>query len=188
MNREAAAVQALPWRPLSPAALGDLAHDLRGCIHVIRGHAELLRAEAADQHSHESAAYIVDASRVLGGLCEDVVDFLRLPELPVAEPVMLQVVAPEESENPIWVHPGVARVVTHVLEHAARTATADVTVTAASRSAATYGIWVSPVTVNGAQRDGVVALATELLAAHGGDLLISGGRMELLVPIMSEAH
>jgi hypothetical protein len=31
-------------------------------------------------------------------------------------------------------------------------------------------------------------MASELLAAHGGHLLVSGGRMELLVPIVSEAQ
>jgi len=188
MQREVAVAEATPWRPLLPAEIGNLAHDLRGCINVIRGHAELLRAEATDQHSGESAAYIVDASRRLGGLCEDVFDFLRLPVVSVADPVALQVMASEDSENLIWVHPSVARVVTHVLEHAVRTATVDVRVCAESRSTTTYGISVSPVTVKGAHDDGVLALATELLSAYGGDLLIGGGRMELLVPIMSEAH
>ena len=56
MHRDVAVAEATPWRPLSSAAVGHLAHDLRGCIHVIRGHAELLRAEATDQQSRESAA------------------------------------------------------------------------------------------------------------------------------------
>ena len=97
MHRDAAVAQATPWRLLPPAAVGHLAHVMRGCIHVIRGHAELLRV----------------------GLREDVIDLLRLPRVPRGEPVVL-------------------------------------------------------------------ALG-ELLAAHGGHLLASGGRMELLIPTVSEA-
>lgn len=187
MQRAAAPAQTPSLRRLASAAAGHLSHDLRGCIHVIRGHAELLHAAAPDRLARESATYIVDASRRLGGLCEDVVDFLRLPDIAPADPVPLQVVGLDDAEHPIFVHPVVGRVVSNVLEHAMRAATGAATITAVSSSDNTLVIAIEPVPVSDAERDGVVALATGLLAAHGGDVSINGGRMELLVPIMSEA-
>jgi signal transduction histidine kinase len=206
MNRDAAVAQATPWCPLPSAAVGHLAHGLRGSIHVIRGHAELLRSEAGDEQSHESASYIVDASRLLGGVCEDVIDFLRLPTIASGDPVVLslddlamslsmiasdhgiqlRIVEPEGAEKSIRVHPGVRRVVAHVLEHAVRTATADATIAVAFRAADAYAIAVSPVVANVIESDGVIAVAAQLLTAHGGEVSVSGGRMELLVPIVAE--
>lgn len=207
MHRDAAVAEATPWRLLPPAAVGQLAHDFRGCIHVIRGHAELLRAEAADEQSNESASYIVDASRLLGGLCEDVIDLLRLPVIAVGQPValalddlalslsmlavdhgiQLRVVEPEGTEKSVAVHPAVRRVVAHVLEHAVRTAPSDATIAVAARSTDSCAIAVAPVSANVVDSNGVIAVAAELLAAHGGRLSVSGERMELLVPIVGQA-
>ena len=207
MNRGAAAAEATPWRLLPPAAVGHLAHDLRGCIDVISGHAELLGAEAADDQSRESAAYIVDTSRLLGGLCEDVIDFLRLPEAAPGEPVVLalddlgaslsrlardhgiqlRMVEPVGAEKFIRVQPGVRRVVAHVLEHAVRTATSDATIAFASRARDWCAIAVSPVSADIVNSDGIVAIAAELLAAHGGRLSVSGRRLEFLIPIVGSS-
>ncbi len=207
MHRDAAVAEATSWRLLPPAAVGQLAHDFRGCIHVIRGHAELLRAEAADEQSNESASYIVDASRLLGGLCEDIIDFLRLPVIAVGEPAVLalddlalslsmlaidhgvglRMVEADSTEKSIEVHPTVRRVVAHVLEHAVRTAPSDTTIALAGRSTDSCAIAVAPVSTNVVDSDGVVAVAAELLAAHGGHISVSGERMELLVPIVGEA-
>jgi signal transduction histidine kinase len=206
MNRDAAVAEATP-RLLPPAAIGDLAHDLRGSIHVIRGHAELLRAEAADVQSHESAAYIVDASHRLGGLCDDVIDLLRLPAVAPGEPVVLaledlmqslsllaldrgiqlRIVEPEREEESVRVNPCVRRVVAHVLERAVCTALSDATIATAYRpSREAYAIAVSPVSGDIVESDGVVAVAAELLAFHGGRMSVSGGKLEILVPIVGE--
>jgi K+-sensing histidine kinase KdpD len=206
MNRDAAVAEATP-RLLPSAAVGDLAHDLRGSIHVIRGHAELLRAEVTDEQSHESAAYIVDASHRLGELCEDVIDLLRLPAVASGDPVVLalddltfslsmvaidhgiqfRIVESEPAERSLRVHPCVRRVVAHVLERAVCTALFDTTIAAAYRpSRESYAIAVSPVSGDIVESDGVVAVAAELLAVHGGRLTVSGGQMEMLVPIVGE--
>jgi signal transduction histidine kinase len=206
MNRDAAVAEATP-RLLPSTAVGDLAHDLRGSIHVIRGHAELLRAEATDEQSHESAAYIVDASHRLGGLCEDVIDLLRLPAVAPGDPVgfalddltlslsmlaidhgiQFRIVEPEPAERFLRVHPCVRRVVAHVLERAVCTALSNATIAAAYRpSQETYAIAVSPVSGDIVESDGVVAVAAELLAVHGGHLSVRGGQMEILVPIVGE--
>jgi len=206
MNRDAAVAEATP-RLLPSAAVGDLAHDLRGSIHVIRGHAELLRAEATDEQSHESAAYIIDASHRLGGLCEDVIDLLRLPVVAPGDPVVLEladltlslslialdhgiqfrIVEPEPAAPSLRVHPCVRRVVAHVLERAVCTALSDATIAAAYRpSRESYAIAVSPVSGDIIESDGVVAVAAELLAFHGGRMSVSGGQMEILVPIVDE--
>ena len=202
MNRDAAVAEATRWR-LLPAVVSDLAHDLRGSIHVIRGHAELLRGEAADEQSHESADHIIDASHRLGGLCEDVIDLLRLPDVAPGEPVMLvlddlalslsmiaidhgiqvRIVEPDGREKGVRVHPCVRRVVAHVLEHVVRTALSDATIASAFRHAPeSYAIAVSPVSGNVLENNGTLAMAAELLAVHGGHLLVSSGQLELLVP------
>jgi signal transduction histidine kinase len=207
MNRGAAAAEATPWRPLPSAAVRHLAHDLRGCIHVISGHAELLGTDAADDQSRESATYIVNTSRLLGGLCEDVIDFLRLPEAAPGEPVrlalddlrpslsrlanergiQLRMVEPEDTEKFIRVQPGVRRVVAHVLEHAVRTATSDATIAFASRASDSRVITVCPVSADIVDSDGIVAIAAELLAAHGGRLSVSGQRLDFLIPIVGSS-
>jgi signal transduction histidine kinase len=206
MNRDAAVAEATP-RLLPSTAVGDLAHDLRGSIHVIRGHAELLRAEATDEQSHESAAYIVDASHRLGGLCEDVIDLLRLPAVAPGDPVgfaldeltlslsmlaidhgiQFRIVEAEPAERFLRVHPCVRRVVAHVLERAVCTALSDATIAAAYRpDQEMYAIAVSPVSGDIIESDGVVAVAAELLAVHGGHLSVRVGQMEILVPIVGE--
>jgi hypothetical protein len=50
-----------------------------------------------------------------------------------------------------------------------------------------YAIAVSPVSGDIVESDGVVAVAAELLAFHGGRMSVSGGKMEILVPIVGEA-
>ena len=206
MNRDAAVAEATAWRLLPPVALGHLAHDLRGSIHVIRGHAELLRAEAADEQARESAGYIVDASVRIAGMCEDVIDFLRLPAIAVAEPIalalddiaqsvavsaagrgiQLRTVEPQDSCRSALVDPSVRRVVAHVLEHAVRSASSDVTIAATHRtSPEVCVIEVWPVPIEAAENDdGITAIAAELLAARGGHLMVSGRRMELVVPVL----
>ncbi|HTK16208.1 MAG TPA: hypothetical protein VL769_07430 [Acidimicrobiia bacterium] len=202
MNRGAAAAEATPWRLLPSAAVGELAHDLRGCIHVIGGHAELIEAEAVDDQARESAGYIVDSTRLLGSLCEDVIDFLRLPDTAPGEPVVfapddlttslsmlakdqgvqVRVVA-AEGVNLVRLHPAVRRVVAHVLEHAVRAATSDVTIAFTSSANDSCAIAVSPVSADIVDSDGIVAIAAALLAAHRGCLSVSGRRLEFLIPI-----
>src|SRR6478672_13452738 len=84
MRGETAAAEALP-RLLRSAAVDHLSHDVRSSLHVIRGHAELLRAEAAGIEARESASSVFVASVRLGGLCEDLIDFLRLPDVAPGE-------------------------------------------------------------------------------------------------------
>jgi signal transduction histidine kinase len=206
MSSDAAVAEATPWRLLPPAAVGHLAHDLRGAIHVIRGHAELLRAEAADEPARESACYIVDASLRLAAMCEDVIEFLRLPAITRGEPIALaldditqsvsrlaegrgiQLRAVEQGDTraSVWVDPSVRRVVTHVLTHSVRSASSDVTIAAtlgASGESMAIAVWPVPVEAE-ENNDGIVALAAELLAARGGHLSVSGHRMELSVPLV----
>jgi signal transduction histidine kinase len=207
MNRGAAAAEATPWRLLPSAAVGHLAHDLRGCIHVIGGHAELMGAEAVDDQARESAGYIVDSTRLLGSLCEDVIDFLRLPDTAPGEPVgfalddlttslsmlakdqgvQLRVVEAEGGAKLVRLHPAVRRVVVHVLEHAVRAATSDVTIAFTSHANDSCAIAVSPVSADIVDSDGIVAIAAALLAAHRGCLSVSGRRMEFLIPTVGSS-
>lgn len=205
MSGDAAAAAVLP-RPLPPAAVDHLAHDLRGSIHVIRGHAQLLRTEAAGVEAQQSASYIFDAGVRLGGLCEDVIDFLRLPGVAPGEPValglddlrdsltrladdhgvQLRIVDPEPGGAAVLVHPTVRRVVSNVLEHGARTAASDVTIAASVPTACECAIALWPAPVGAGQgEDGIIAVAAELLAVHGGDLSIFDRRMELRVPVVA---
>jgi signal transduction histidine kinase len=204
MNRGAAAAEATPWRLLSSAAVGHLAHDMRGCIHVIGGHAELIGAEAFDDQARESAGFILESNRLLGSLCEDVIDFLRLPETALGEPVVfalddlttslsmlasdqgvqLRMVEADGGVKQVRVHPAVRRVVTHVLEHAVRAATSDVTIAVTGPAKDSCAIVVSPVTADILDSDGIVAIAAALLAAHRGCLSVSGRRLEFLIPIV----
>jgi signal transduction histidine kinase len=207
MNRGAAAAEATPWRLLPSAAVGHLAHDLFGCIHVIGGHAELMGAEAVDDQARESAGYIVDSTRLLGSLCEDVIDSLRLPDTAPGEPVVfalddlttslsmlakdqgiqLRVVEAEGGVKLVRLHPAVRRVVAHVLEHAVRAATSDVTIAFASRANDSCAITVSPVSADIVDSDGIVAIAAALLAAHRGCLSVSGRRLEINIPIVGSS-
>ncbi|MDQ1511107.1 MAG: two-component system, NarL family, sensor histidine kinase BarA [Actinomycetota bacterium] len=209
MNRDVAVAKASPRPRLSPGAVGHLAHDLRGSIHIIRGHAELLRDEAADEHARESACYIVDSSVRLAGMCEDVIEFLGLPVIASGEPVALALddiahsvssvavgrgiqlrrVELDDSRRSVLVDPSVRRVVAHVLEHAVRTASCDVTIAATFRTpgeSCVIEVW--PVPVEAAENDdGIVALAAELLDARGGCLSVTGRRMELHVPLIGRS-
>jgi hypothetical protein len=208
MNRDVAVAQASPWPLLSPAAVGHLAHDLRGSIHVIRGHAELLRDEAADEQARESARYIVDTSVRLAGMCEDVIEFLGLPVIACGKPVVLafddiacavaslasgrgiqlRTVGLVDSCRPVLVDPSVRRIVAHVLEHAVRVASGDITIAATFRTAReSCVIEVRPVPVATAENDGVIALAAQLLEARGGGLAVSGRGMELHVPLIGRS-
>jgi signal transduction histidine kinase len=209
MHRDVALAQAPPWRLLSPAAVDHLAHDLRGSIHVIRGHAELLRDEAADERARESACYIVDTSLRLAGICEDVVEFLRLPAVPTAEPValaldditrsvsliavgrgiQLRTVEPDDCARSDLIEPSVRRVLGHVLEHAVRSASCDVTLAATFRTpreSCVIAVWPVPVAA-ASNDDGIIALAAALLEARGGHLLVCGRRMELVVPMLGRS-
>jgi hypothetical protein len=208
MNRDVSVAQGSPWRLLTPAAVGHLAHDLRGSIHVIRGHAELLRDEAADEQTRDSACYIVDTSLRLAGMCEDVIEFLRLPALPTAEPVALaldditrsvsllavergvklRTVEPDDRGRSDLIEPSVRRVLGHVLEHAVRSASCDVSLAATFRRPRECVIAVWPVPVAAANNDdGIIALAAELLEARGGHLSVTDRRMELLVPLLGRS-
>jgi hypothetical protein len=211
MSTDAAAAEVSPCRPLAPAAVGHLAHDLRGAIHVIRGHADLLRAEATDAETRESAGYIVDASTRLAGLFEDLIDMLRLPALGSGEPrelalaeiglalapvaddrgVLARILGPERTAN-LLVRSSVRRIVSNLLDHVVRVAVSDIAITAARRrtdasgsSSCTIAVEPVPVGFHG-DEDGIVALAEQLLVAHGGDLQIFGSRMELVVPVEGE--
>ena len=205
MSGETAAAEALP-RLLRSAAVDHLAHDVRGSIHVIRGHAELLRAEAAGVEARESASYVFVASVRLGGLCEDLIDFLRLPDVASGEPVALalddlgnsltllaadrgvrlRIVEPEGDSTNVLVHSMVRRVVSHVLDHVVRTAASEVTLAAVIRvPRESCAIAVSPAPIGAVEGDdGIFAVAAELLAAHGGHLTVLGRQMELLIPIV----
>lgn len=209
MNRDVAVAQASPWPLLSPAAVGHLAHDLRGSIHVIRGHAELLRDEAADEQARESACYVVDSSVRLAGMCEDVIEFLGLPVIACGEPVtlalddiahsvsslaagrgiQLRTAELDDSCRSVLVDPSVRRVVAHLLEHAVRSASCDVTIAATLRTqceSCVIAVW--PVPVEAPENDdGITALAAHLLEARGGCLSVSGRRMELLVPVIGRS-
>jgi signal transduction histidine kinase len=205
MSGDAAAAEALP-RLLRPAAVDHLAHDIRGSIHVIRGHAELLRAEAAGIEARESASYVFIASVRLGGLCEDLIDFLRLPDIAPGEPVALAlddlgesltllaadrgarlgIVEHEGDSTNMLVHSTVRRVVSHALDHVVRTAAPGITITVEIRAAhESCAIAVSPAPMGVVEGDdGVFAVATELFAAHGGRLTVSGRQMELVFPVV----
>jgi len=208
MHRDVAVAQASPWPLLSPAAVGHLAHDLRGSIHVIRGHAELLRDAAADEQARDSACYIVDTSVRLAGMCEDVIEFLGLPVIACGKPVVLafdeiacsvsllasgrgiqlRTVALDDACPPVLVDAGVRRIVAHVLEHAVRGASGDVTITATfrpARESCVIEIW--PVPVAAAENDGIIALAARLLDARGGALAVSGRKLELHLPLIGRS-
>jgi signal transduction histidine kinase len=205
MSGDAAAAEALP-RLLGTAAVDHLAHDIRGSIHVIRGHAELLRAEAAGVEARESASYVFVASVRLGGLCEDLIDFLRLPDIAPGEPVAfalddlgetltllaadrgarLRIVEPDGDRPSMLVHPTVRRVVSHVLDHVVRTAASGVTIAVEIRAPrASCAIAVSPAPIGVVEGDdGVFAVAAEILAAHGGTLTVLGRQIELIFPVV----
>jgi signal transduction histidine kinase len=204
MRGDAAAAAALP-RLLTPEAIDHLAHDLRGSIHVIRGHAQLLRTETDGVEAQESASYIFDAGVRLGGLCEDVIDYLRLPGVAHGETValalddlgdvltrladdrgvQLRIVDPEPGSANLLVDSTVRRVVSHVLEHGARTAAADVTIAASVPTAreCVIAVWPAPIGA-GQGEDGIIAVAAELLAFHGGDLSVFDRRVELRFPVV----
>ena len=205
MRGDAAAAEVLP-RVLAPAAVDHLAHDLRGSIHVIRGHAQLLRTEAAGVEARESASSIFDAGVRLGDLCEDVIDFLRLPDVASGETVALalddlrdvltrladdrgvklRIVDPEPGNANLLVDSTVRRVVSHVLEHGARTAVADVTIAVSVPRAheCVIAVWPAPIGA-GQGEDGIIAVAAELLAFHGGDLSVFDRRVELRFPVVA---
>jgi signal transduction histidine kinase len=205
MSGEAAAAEALP-RLLRSAAVDHLAHDVRGSIHVIRGHAELLRAEAAGIEARESASSVFVASVRLGGLCDDLIDFLRLPDIDSGEVlalalddlgnslallaadrgVGLRILEPEGDSTSVLVRSTVRRVVSHVLDHAVRTAASEVTIAAVIRvQRESCTIAVSPAPIGAVEGDdGIFAVAAELLAAHGGHLTVLGRQMELAFPVV----
>ena len=160
-----------------------------------------------NEEARESAGYILAASNRLGGLCEDVIDFLRMPAVASGDMVALalhemrkslmpvaadrgaglRIVEPVGGGAAVLVHSSVRRVVSHVLEHVVRTAAGDVTIGASIRGAGDMLlIAVSPAALGiGDGEDGIIAVAAELLAAHGGQLSVDGCRLELLFPIVT---
>ena len=180
---------------------------------MIRGHAELLRADAVEPESREGAGFIFDASVRLAGLCEDVIDFLRLPaaapggqvpfslsELgaglrPVAAKrgVQLHIIEPDAAGGPAFLHSSARRVVGHVLEHVVRNADVDVNVSASFRPIDESPpqmcmITASPVPAGvlddgDAIVDGTIAIAARILAAHRGYLDVAADRLEMLVRV-----
>src|SRR4029079_667031 len=131
-------------------------------------------------------------------------EFLRLPAVPTAEPVALalddltrsvsiaavgrgiplRTVEPDDGGRSDLVEPSVRRVLGHVLEHAVRSASCDVTLSATFRTpreSCVIAVWPVPVAA-ASNDDGVIALAAALREARGGHLSVSGRRLELLVP------
>jgi hypothetical protein len=179
---------------------------MRSAMHVIRGHAELLSSGAAteDVEARASAAFIMDACGRLGGLCEDVVDFLRLPgvtgdlvdlrlgDLLHAHAVLagergtrLRIVAPKPDGRRVLVQSTVRRTVMHVLEHVVRGGESRVTLTGTLRDGEeSCVIDVTPVPSGVSEaEDGIVAIARELVAVHGGSLAVASAQMRLVFPI-----
>ena len=74
--RAAVTVNVAPPRPL-PAAAGQLAHDLRGALQLICGHAELLAEKATDEEARASSRCIIEAGARLASLCDDLLDLLQ---------------------------------------------------------------------------------------------------------------
>jgi len=74
--RAAATADVAPPRLLRPSA-GELAHDLRGALHVICGHAELLADQANDEETRASLRCILDAVARLASVSDDLLDLLR---------------------------------------------------------------------------------------------------------------
>ena len=194
-----------PANRLLPTAVSHLSNDLRGALHVIRGHAELLGAEAGDDDTRESASEIMDACGRLGGLCDDIVDFLRLPAvaadalvdlaldelgrnvglLAPGDRVQVRFVVPAAGHQTMLVQAAARRVVSHVLEHAVRTAVSNVTIVAAIRGPELCEIVVSPVPKGAAARDdGIIAVAAPVLAAHRGRLSVLDDGIELMFPVL----
>ena len=191
---------------LPVAALGNLAQEMRGALHTILGHAELLTLDATSQDTCDSAAYIRDSAERLRYVCDDVTDFLRLPELPDRGAVPLRVGALVESAAPIARARGYRvrplesraepaaveidatayRVVAHVVDHVVRTATADVTLSLSLRpmhDACVVTVAPAPECID-LDRDGVIGIASHLIAARGGRLTVVGWRLEMLVPVV----
>jgi signal transduction histidine kinase len=201
-----------PERPpdrgrLLPAAVGHLSHDLRGSLHVIRGHAELLGAEAGDDDISESTHAIVDACERLGDLCDDIVDFLRLPAVapgalvdlalddlgrslgllgPGGSPIRL--VEPATGARTAMVRSAVRRVVSHVLAHVVRATGSRVTIVATTHPV--RGVIVVSSVPDGfiTADDGIIAVAAALLAAHGGSLGLLDDRIELMFPLQGRSR
>ena len=197
---------ALPEHQLSSAAVGHLAHDMRGALHTILGHAELLALDAIDEETRDSAEYIRDAAERLRGMCDDVTDLLRLPTLPDRGSIALslgalvdsvtplatvrgsrvRMLVPCDDRNAVVVDATTQRVIAHVVEHVVRMARSDVTLSASVRAPGdTCMIVVAPAPEGiGEELDGVIAIAAQLLAARGAHLATVGWRLEILVPVV----
>jgi hypothetical protein len=191
---------------LSVGAVAHLAHDLRGGLHTILGHCALLALDAADSESRDSTRYIHDAADRVLGLCDDITDVLRLPDLvergesrlslgSLAEAIaataashgsQLRVREPLARDVAVVVDATVHRVVTHVVEHVVRVPGSDVALGAAAGPPS--GVWVISIgpTARSFDRDedGVMAMAAVLLAAHGGGVGVAGSSVELVLPVM----
>lgn len=194
-----------PPNQLLPTAVSHLSHDLRGALHVIRGHAELLGAETESDDTRESANEIMIACRRLGGLCDDIVDFLRLPAvapgalvdlalvdlaravglLATGDRARVRFVVPPAGHQSMLVQAAVRRVLAHALEHLARTAVSNLTIVAALRGPELCEVVISPVPKGVAARDdGVIAVCAAVLAAHRGRLSVLDDGIELMFPVV----
>jgi len=189
---------------LSVAMIEQLAHDIRGALHTILGHADLLALDARDQDTLDGATCIRDATGQLRDYCDDIVDLL-LPVLPDRGSIPLVISDLVESVMPLAIGRGSRvrmlgsragdpvevdatnyRVISHVVERVVRRSRSDVTLSATIRSPGdTCMITVAPIPEGMARDDGVIAIAEHLLAARGGHLRLVGWRLEMRVGVTS---
>lgn len=204
--RTAPEIRVEPRPQLSEAAVGGLAHDLRGALHTILGHSELLALDAVGQGARDSATHIHDAAERLNLLCEDIVDLLRLPDLvdqgstslaidalvaslnqvAARRGAQVRLLEPCAARSSIVVDATVRRIVAHVVEHVVRSVNADVRVSLSTPQPADRClITVAPIPEHMTNHDDDgFSMAGALLAARGAHLRVVGWRLELLVPVL----
>jgi K+-sensing histidine kinase KdpD len=177
---------------------------MRGALHTILGHSELLAVEARDANTRESADHIHTSAARLTAWVDDIIDLLRLPA--VAErgetrlDVRALVAAPTEAaatrglrvvvdepvdDERIVVDQSVERIARRVLETVIATAKTDVEVHRESfRSGDPVAvICVAPIPeATSDAENGVLAIAARVFAARGGGLVRSGERLKICVP------
>ena len=205
---------ALPPEPLDrlPAdAVRHLAHEMRGALHTILGHSELLAVEAHDSNARESAQHIHTSAAKLSAWVDDVVDLLRLPavaergearldlrgllETPTAAAKSrgVHVLLDERSEaaSMIGIDRSVERIVRRVLETLVATAKTDMKVRCEpcrpSDTVAVISVAPVPDETSNAE-SAVLAIAARVLAAQGGGIVRTGERVALRVPTCHAAE
>ena len=194
-----------PGEPLPVDAVRHLAHEMRGALHTILGHSELVGVEARDDNTRESATHIHASAVKLAAWVDDVVDLLRLPAVPdrgeatlalgslleavsaaaVARGAHVSLEEPGNEPDAIVVDRAVARVVGRVLETVVATGKTDVRVRRAPFRAgdAVAVVSVTPVPVQTvADENGVMAIAERLFAARGGRIERTGETLRIDVP------